>query len=161
MTVNTSLIKALIGAVLLVAIVLLDQHRTASAERRGFEKATSERAARDGLAVLKRVDDNALVAAKNDSINKFLTKDQNEKLAPVVAAITNDRVRIGTAICAGRAATPAEAKSAGSGNGADPASRMVQEQLERDIRALEIRVEEALATGRTCQQFLIEHDMVP
>lgn len=160
---NLLLAKVLAGIGLLVALGLLDHHRIAAAEQRGFDKATSARAASDGVAALRRINADAAIVVKNDAINKFLTKEHDEKLAPVVASVTTQRLRIGPAICAGRsaAAAPAKAESTGGGDGADSASRLVQGQLERDIAALEIRVEQALAAGRTCQEFLIEQGMAP
>jgi hypothetical protein len=150
-----------IGAVLLLAgaLVAVDAWRVHAADQGGFNRATTERAARDGIAVVTRVHDNVAAAAKNADINKFLTKDHDEKLAPVVQRIYVDRVRVGPGICG--PATAAKTDDAGSGNGADPTSRVVSPASEGRIRELDVEVEKHLATGRTCQAWGREHGFIP
>lgn len=117
----------------------------------GFDRATSERAARDAVAILTRMHDNTVLAAQQATTNFNITKVKNEELAPVAAHIAADRVRVGPAICG--SAAPAQTSDASRGDGTNTATRLVSDQLEADIRALELRVEEALATGRACQAF--------
>lgn len=149
-----------IGAALLLcgALVGVDAYRVHGADQAGFQRATTERSARDASAVFHRVQDNVAEAAKNTDINKFLTKDQNEKLAPVVQRIYVDRVRVGPGICGPAAA--AKAEDAGSGDGTDPASRLVSPASEAGIRELDVEVEKHLATGRTCQAWGREHGFI-
>ena len=139
-----------LGGALAVAAALAWGYR--HVDQGGFNRATSERAARDSVAIANRVASNTELAIKQDAFSKFLTKDHDEKLAPVVAVIRTERVRIGPGICG--PAAPAETGSASGGNAADTGGRLVREDIERDLRALEIRVEEALATGRACQAFV-------
>jgi prophage endopeptidase len=117
--------------------------------QQGFEAAVDQRAARDGVAIATRVKGNVDIGIKQDALNKFLTKDKDEKLNPVVQRIYVDRVRIGTASCGPAAATKTD--DASSGDGADSPGRLVREDVERDTRALTEAVELDLATGRTCQ----------
>ena len=150
-----------IGAVIALAGALLavDTYRIHRADQRGFDRATTERAARDTAAVFRRVQDNAVAAAHNTDINNFLTKAKNEELAPVVQRIYVDRVRVGTASCGPAATTKAD--DAGSSNSTNPPGRLVREDVERDTRALTEAVEHDLATGRTCQAWGAANGFVP
>lgn len=149
-----------VGAVLLMAGALFaaDAYRVHRADQRGFDRSTSERAARDASALFHRLQDNAAVAAENTDINKFLTKDHDEKLAPVITRIVTERVRVGTGIC-GPAPT-AQAEDAGSGDDADSRGRLVRPDIERDLVALKLAVEKDLATGRACQAFGRKHGFI-
>lgn len=142
-----------IAAVALLAVALLG---AAAAYRshvwhQGFDTAVSERAARDAVATLARVRENAVVAVKNDSINAIINKAHNETLTPVIQRIYVDRVRVGPGICGPASATKTE--DASGGNGEDSPARLVRADIERDIRALKVQVEEGFAAGRACQEF--------
>ena len=63
-------------------------------------------------------------------------------------------------ICAGFAATT-ETQNATSRDGTDPGIRLVREDIQRDIDALKLRVEEAFAAGRACQAFVVANGMEP
>ena len=149
-----------IGAVVALAGTLLavDTYRIHRADQRGFDRATTERAARDASAVFHRVQDNVVAAAKNEDINKFLTKAKNEELAPVVQRIYVDRVRVGAGTCGSAPATKAD--DASSGSSANSPGRLVREDVERDTRALTEAVEQDLATGRACQAWGREHGFI-
>lgn len=151
-----------VGAALAIAgaALAVDAYRVHSADAAGFERATTERAARDASAVFQRVQDNSTVAAKQDALNKFLTKDKDEKLAPVIARITTERVRVGPALCGGPSAA-AQTKDAPGSDGANPPARLVRADIERDLIALKIAVENDLATGRTCQAWGVENGFTP
>lgn len=125
----------------------------------GHAAAVDERAASDGVAVLHRVAENVVTAATQASTNIIITKAKNEDLAPVRTRIVTERVRVGTAIC-GPAATP-EANDAASSDSANPSSRLVRADVERDIVALKLAVEEDLATGRSCQAWGVKNGLVP
>jgi prophage endopeptidase len=142
-----------IGAALVLVAALAAAHtyRVHQADQHGFDRATSERAARDLTAVVKRVTENTALSIKQDSINAVLTKVKNEELAPVRSRIDAERVRVGTAICGPAATTKTE--DAAGGDSADPPGRLVRPDIDRDIRALKLAVEEDLATGRACQAF--------
>ena len=125
----------------------------------GYDKAVGDRAARDGVAILHRTAENVIVAATQVSINTIITKVKNEELAPVRERIVVERVRVGTGICGPAGTTDPE--GAGGSDGTDPPGRLVRPDVERDIRALKLAVEEDLATGRACQAFVRENGMVP
>ena len=151
-------IALVLAALLVVAGVgIVYAHSTGTKE--GFERATSERAARDAVAVFARVRDNAALSAKQDNINQIITRTKNEELAPVVHRIYVDRVRVGTGTCGPAGAASADGTS--SGDGANSSGRLVREDVERDTRALTDAVEQDLATGRACQEFVRENGMAP
>ena len=145
-----------LAILLLVASVgIVYEHAKGDAE--GFRRATSERAARDAVAIFTRVSDNAALSIKQDAINRIITKVKNEEVTPVIQRIYVDRVRVGTGTCGSTSAT--NTSGAGSGDGADTSVRLVREDIERDTRALIEAVERDLATGRACQMFLRESGM--
>lgn len=125
----------------------------------GHAAAVDERAAADAIAVLRRTEENIVTAARQGDINLKITEVKHEELAPVVQRIYVDRVRVGAAICGPTAAPDTE--SAAGGDSADPPGRLVRPDVERDIVALKLAVEEDLATGRACQAFVRENGMVP
>jgi hypothetical protein len=150
-----------IGALLaLLALVgAVDAWRVHEADQAGFDRATTERAARDAVAVFTRVKENVAVGIKQDAINTFITKAKNEELAPVIRTVYVDRVRVGAGTC-GPAAS-AKAEDAGGGDSADSPGRLVREDVERDTRALTEAVEQDLATGRACQAWGRKNGFVP
>lgn len=127
--------------------------------QQGFDAATDARAARDALTVANRLEENAALSIKQNAINAFITRDKDEKLAPVIARITAERVRIGPAIC-GPSAT-AKAESPSGSDDSDSSSRLARSDVDQDIRALKIAAETDLATGRACQAFVIENGLAP
>lgn len=125
----------------------------------GHDAAVAERAARDAVAVLRRTEDNVVVAARQGAINTLIEKANHEELAPVRERIVTQRVYVGSAICG--PATAPKTESAGGSDGTDPTRRLVREDVERDIRALKLAVEEQLAAGRACQAFVTKNGMAP
>ena len=150
---------ALVLAVLLVAAAVAIVYAHSAGDQVGFERATSERAARDAVAILARVRDNAVLSIKQDNINQIITRNKNEEIAPVVQRIYVDRVRVGAGTCGPAGA--ANADGASGGDGADSSGRLVRDDVERDTRALTEAVEQDLATGRACQEFVRENGMAP
>lgn len=149
------------GAALALVGVLVAGHvaRVHSAFNSGHAAAISERAAVDALAVSARVRDNAVLEVKQATINVAITKAKNEEIAPVARRIAADRVRVGPAICG--PTTPPTPESAASSDDTNSPGRVVRADLERDIRALKLAVEEDLATGRACQAFVRENGLQP
>ena len=125
----------------------------------GRTAAVEERAAADARAVLLRTQENAVLAQRQGETNLKITEVKHEELAPVRERIVVERVRVGAAICG--SATAPEAESAAGGDGADSPGRLVRSDVERDLVALKLAVEEDLATGRACQAFLRENGLVP
>lgn len=150
-----------IGAVAALVAGLYFWHveSVVSAHDDGRQQAIAERAQADALAVSTRIKENADMGVKQAATNTAITKAKDEELAPVVRTIYRDRVRIGPAICGPSTAT--EAASATSSNGADSSGRLVSQQIETDIRALDAEVEKDLATGRACQAFIKENGFIP
>jgi hypothetical protein len=148
---NTTSIKiAAVSLALLVLLVGGVAYRS-HVWRAGYDQAVSDRKARDLAAVVTRVAENVVVAAKNDSINATITKANDEKLAPVIRTIYVDRVRVGPGTCGPTSAT--KAPDASGSDRPDPSPRLVSEGTEADIRALTVKVEQAFATGQACQDF--------
>lgn len=150
---------AVLLAVLLAASGVGIVYAHSAGEQEGFERATSERAARDAVAIFARVRDNAVLSVKQDSINEIITRTKNEEVAPVVQRIYVDRVRVGAGTCG--PASAANADGASGGDGANSSGRLVRDDVERDTRALTEAVELDLATGRACQAFVRENGMAP
>jgi len=117
--------------------------------QRGFDTATRERAARDAVAVIVKLQDNVAVTASTAETNTIIERVRNEELKPIVHRIATERVRVGKAICPD--ATTTKSESTGSSDSGDSAGRLVRADVERDIKALTLRVEEGFATGRACQ----------
>ena len=128
-------------------------------DQEGFERAISERAARDAVAILARVHDNAALSIKQDNINQIITRTKNEEIAPVVQRIYVDRVRVGAGTCGPAGAATADGAS--GSDGTNSSGRLVRDDVERDTRALTEAVEQDLATGRACQAFVRENGMAP
>ncbi len=120
--------------------------------QRGHDAAVRDREARDALAMTVKLQDNVAVTLAASETNTVIERMNREELKPVVERIYVDRVRVGKAICPAATATTSE--STGSSDGGDTGGRVVREDLERDIRALKVRVEEGFATGRACQEKL-------
>ena len=126
-------------------------------DQEGFERATSERTARDAVAIVARVRDNAVLSIKQENINQIITRTKNEETVPVIQRIYVDRVRVGAGTCGPAGA--ANADGASGSDEADPSGRLVRDDVERDTRALTEAVEQDLATGRACQAFVRENGM--
>lgn len=147
------------------ALALLGALAAAGADYRshvyheGYDQAVADRAAADLKAIAKRNQENAATVVKQESINVKIEKAKNEELAPVRDRIVTRRVYVGTGICG--PAAPAKAEDAASGDSGDSAGRLVRPDVERDIVALKLRVEEALATGRACQVWGRENGFYP
>jgi prophage endopeptidase len=156
------LLVSVLAAVVLLAVASIGvraygNHRYDA----GHAAAIEERARADAAAVLKRTRENAATAAQKSASNATITEKKHEEIQPVRERIVTHRVYVGSALCGDRPAAPAEAKSTGSSDGADPPGRLVRADVERDLIALKLAVEEDLATGRACQAVLKDEGMVP
>jgi hypothetical protein len=155
--------RLLIGAIVLAGLLVLGtlgvRWYGASQYAAGHAAAIDERAAADALAVLRRTEENSVLASAQGATNLKITEAKHEELTPVRERIVVERVRVGAAICG--PAAPPDADSAAGSDSADPPGRLVREDAERDLVALKLAVEEDLATGRACQAFLRENGLVP
>lgn len=150
---------AMVLAIMLLAAIAGIIYAHAQGDQQGFDRATTERASRDAVAVITRTHDNAVLSIKQNTINTIITETKNAEITPVVQRIYVDRVRVGTGTCGPAGA--ADTQSAGGGDGANPPGRLVRDDVERDTRALTEAVEQDLATGRACQAFVRENGMAP
>lgn len=127
----------------------------------GYDAAIVAREKADTAAKQVREAENAATVIKQAASNDTITEKTHEEIQPVRERIVTQRVYVGTALCGDRPAAPAEAQSPGRGDEADPPGRLVRPDVERDLVALKLAVEEDLATGRACQAVLKDEGMVP
>lgn len=125
-----------------------------------MNKYVEEHVAAENAAIIKRTAENVAIAAKQTATNKAITKAKDEELAALNSRLATERLRRGKAICAGPA-PEANSESSSSSADADPSSGLFRADVERDFKALIVTMESAAATGRACQSFLSENDMVP
>lgn len=155
-----SVLASVIGLAGLVAVSVIGVRWYGDMQyHAGRTGAVEERAAADAIAYLHRTEENVVLAQNQGAAYLKITEVKNEELAPVRERIVVERVRVGTAICGPAPAT--EDAGAGGRNEADPAGRLVRDDVDRDIKALKIAVEEHLATGRACQAVLREKGLTP
>lgn len=161
-----SALERLLAAVILGLALLLGgawwvHHYGAERFAAGQAAAIAERAAADAEATRKRTETNATEAVRQVVSNATITEKKHEEIAPVRERIVTQRVYVGTAVCGDRPADAPQAEGAAGGDSADPPGRLVRADVERDLVALKLAVEEDLATGRACQRVLHENGMVP
>lgn len=96
-------------------------------------------------------------AAINESIKKEHANEINKIRAFIAGA---PKLRVGSAICGEFAKTP-EATSTSGSIEANTSTRVVRDDIDRDIKSLELNVEEAFATCRAAQEFIIENGLAP
>lgn len=154
-----------IKAIVLVAIVLgllwAGHHFGAQGVQADWNKDIADRAKVEKAAVLARVSENQGIFRQQEINNQNITKAHNEE----IDKLRNDlarapRLRIGSAICGGPAGT-AQAASAGSGNGADTAGRVLSAEMDGIFKSLILEMERVAATGRACQSFARKNGMAP
>lgn len=112
-------------------------------------------------AIAKRNADNIIEKAKQDSINKTITENYYAIDSLRNELATAKRMRAGTAICGQGSAGTSKASGPERSDVPDSGARLVREDVERDIRALMIQVEESFATGRACQSFIRDNGFAP
>ena len=127
----------------------------------GHDAAIAERAKADAAAVLKRTRENTATAAQQVASNATITEKKHEEIQPVRERIVTRRVYVGSALCGDRPAATAETEGAAGSDSANSPGRLVRPDVERDLVALKLAVEEDLATGRACQAVLKDEGMVP
>jgi hypothetical protein len=127
----------------------------------GHEAAIAERTKADADAVRTRAEENTAVASRQVVSNATITEKKHEEIQPVRERIVTRRVYVGSAICGDRPPAATQTESAAGGDGADSPGRLVRSDVERDLVALKLAVEEDFATGRACQAVLKDEGMVP
>lgn len=128
-----------------------------------WDAAEKSRIAADNAALLSRIRNNERIAEQQELDRQRITKAHHDELAKVRADIARSHasgLRVGAAICDGFTRA-AEAESASDSHGTNPGGGLVRHDVGRDIAALKLRVEEALAAGRACQAFITAEGMAP
>lgn len=125
-----------------------------------YEAEKAERAKAENIAILQRIKNNERAVEQNAIDNQRITKEKNDAIDKVRADIARSSWVRGSAICGG-SADSTEAKSTVGGDGKNTGGGLVREDVRRDIDALKMRVEEALAAGRACQEFVKSKGMAP
>lgn len=103
-------------------------------------------------AIIQRVTENQALIDKYAADNAAITKAKNEEIAAVRSSLAVS-LRRGAGICAGSARAP-EVPAAGSGDAASTASWAFRDDIQRDIGAALMEMEEVAATGRACQSYV-------
>jgi hypothetical protein len=130
-------------------------------EKTLWDADTAQRLKAEQVAIAKRLAENAAAEEANRERNSLITKDYDAQISKLRTALAAaPRLRVGPAIC-GRTTAPADPKSPGSGDAADTTSRVVPDDVDRDIKSLMLQVETALATARAAQQFIKDNGMAP
>lgn len=126
-----------------------------------WDAETVTRKTAEAAAVIARVAENKQIVDQQQLDNQRITKAHNDEINSVRAAIARaPGLRIGAALCSGFASAP-DTVGAGSGDDADPRTRLLPDALDRDIKALILEVEEVASTGRACQSFVRAGGMAP
>lgn len=130
-------------------------------EKTAWALADAARVLAGNAAIINRVADNANEASVQKSHNAEITKEKNDQLGPVhISIAATPRLRSGAAFCPGFT-SPANPPGTGGSVVTDPGGGLVRADADRDIRALMVAVEGALATGRACQAFVLANGMAP
>ena len=155
--------RILIGMVLLVGLLVVAaigvRWYGGTQFAAGRAAAFAERDKADFQAILRRTQENSALASAQAGTNLKITEIKHEEMQPVRERIVTQRVYVGSAVC-GPAAAP-DPESPASGDSPNSPGRLVRSDVERDLVALKLAVEEDLATGRACQAFVLENGMVP
>lgn len=103
-------------------------------------------------AIIQRVTENQALIDKYAADNAAITKAKNEEIAAVRSSLAVS-LRRGTGICAGSTAAT-QASPTRSSDAASATSGAFREDLDRDLRAAMMEMEEVAATARACQSFV-------
>lgn len=157
---------AVAGGVLVVAWLALQLHDRrvfaagAASIQKQWDADKTARANAELVATATRLAENAADSAHQLAVNESIKKGYEDEIAAVRRAGADaGRLRVGPAICGEGLAGQAEAGSAGRGDAPDPGTRVLPEQVDRDIKALMLEMGEAAAAGRACQRFVRENGM--
>lgn len=103
-------------------------------------------------AIIQRVTENQALIDKNAADNAAITKAKNEEIAAVRSSLAVS-LRRGAGICARPASAP-EASPTGGSDAASAPSELFRPDIDRDLRATMMEMEEVAATARACQSFV-------
>ncbi|MCE3262607.1 MAG: hypothetical protein K0R43_1686 [Pseudoduganella sp.] len=124
-----------------------------------WDAAEGARARAEASAVLARIAENKVEAARQAAANRKITERKDNEIAELTARLNAaGRLRVGSAICGGPPGAT-QADLPGRGDGADSSAGLVREDVDRDLKALILAVETDLATGRACQAAARDHGL--
>lgn len=103
-------------------------------------------------AIIQRVTENQALIDKYAADNAAITKAKNEEIAAVRSSLAVS-LRRGAGICARPASAP-EASPTGGSDAASAPSELFRPDIDRDLRATMMEMEEVAATARACQSFV-------
>lgn len=103
-------------------------------------------------AIIQRVTENQALIEKNAADNAAITKAKNEEIAAVRSSLAIS-LRRGAGICA-RAASAPEASPTGGSDAASTASELFRPDIDWDLRATMMEMEEVAGTARACQSYV-------
>lgn len=103
-------------------------------------------------AIIQRVTENQALIDKYAADNAAITKAKNEEIAAVRSSLAVS-LRRGAGICA-RAASAPEASPTGGSDAASTASELFRPDIDWDLRATMMEMEEVAGTARACQSYV-------
>jgi hypothetical protein len=154
-------IKLGAAAALLLGLFAFGHHQGAKSVQGQWDSAKAAQLSAENAAILNRTSDNTAMAVTQAETNRILTKAHDAELAQVRTAIaTAPRLRIGAGICPRLASAP-DPQSAGRSDATDTRGGLLRADLQRDIDALKLQMEDVAATGRAAQAFITDNGMAP
>lgn len=114
-------------------------------------------------AVNQRIQDNAVELKAQQDNNDLITKGKDNEIAKVTSDLNAiKRLRVGPSFCpSNRTAAKTDPQGTGSSNAADTGTGLLSESLDSRIRQLILQSEEAAATGRAAQKFILDNGFSP
>jgi hypothetical protein len=123
------------------------------------DREAADRKQAESAAILTRIKNNERKVEQDKANSARIAKEHQREMEKVRADLAAERLRK-PKWCDGPA-EGTETDSPSGSNGADPASRLLPEAVESDIRRLIEETERAAATGRACQEFVRSNGMAP
>lgn len=143
---------------LLIVVALCigsDLHGAGRVQKRWDLQQQHEKDVADSALKLRQ-EENAAQAADQALRSANIQKGSDDEMDKLRADLRNsERLRLGTAWCdGGQSPRATEAGSAGSGNEANTASRVLSAEMDRAVKSLMLEMEEVASTGRAAQEFI-------
>lgn len=135
-------------------------HKGESAEHAANVAIELARVQAEKVATISRLADIAKLEGDRAEINANILKVKDDELAKVRADLIASRGMRKPAFCSEPARETAP-QSASSSAATPPLGWLLPASVERNIQALILETEEAVATGRACQAFIKSNGLVP
>lgn len=148
----------MVGGVVLLCL-MFEVHGRAVV-RTEWTLAEAKRDERERMSLLSAYEHNEQVKAKQGEVNDLLKKGYDSEIIDIRTMYNAERLRVGPKFC-GDSAVPTIANSPGGSDGAVATTRVLPEDIERDIKALGQTLETAMTACRVAQQFLIQNHLAP